>query len=302
MRGVAVPHARSLFETRDQPYYIVAPDFTETSAGIYAVHGLCHALTSAGHEAYVAGAKRVNPMWNTPLLTEQQIQAHRAAGLEPIAVYPEITFGNPLRARTVARYVLNVPGVISGRPMGEAADDLLFYYSPQFIEGRDPRDVDFLMTPTIDPKVFHADPAVTRDKVLIYQHRFPLEQIDRSLFPPEAEILSMSRPLSLPDLARLFQRTKVLYSYELSSTCSKAMACGCPVIYRPEGGLISLPGTFLYGENGAAMATEVGGLERATSTVGNVATAIGGWEQTYWEQLAVFVRKTQQAANSRARA
>ena len=49
------------------------------------------------------------------------------------------------------------------------------------------------------------------------------------------------------------------------------------------------------------MADEEGGLERATRTVGRVYEAVVGMEDTFWEQLAVFVRKTQAAAERHLR-
>jgi hypothetical protein len=301
MHGAALPHVGSIFDRMPHPYYIAAPAFRASSAGVYSLHALCHALRCAGYPAYIVGTEELNPIWNTRTLTQAEADAHAAAGIEPIVVYPEVMVGNPLGATTVVRYVMNVPGFFTGKRMEEGPEDMLFFYSPQFIEDRDPRDVDYLMAPTIDPRLFRPDPDQVRDKVLVYQHRFPVADIDMSLFPAGAELLTMENPLSLAELARLFQRTKVLYSYELSGTCTMAAACGVPVIYRPEGGMTQLPTTFLLGDNGAALSDEVGGLERATRTVGKAAEAIAGWEQRFWEQLAVFVRKTQRAAASRQR-
>ena len=295
-RGVALAHPRSLFAPPPNPYYVLSPDFNATSSGVWAVHALCHALNTAGYPAFLVGAKSTNPEWDTPLITQDQIDVHTSLGVEPIVVYPEIVTGNPLGGKVVARYVLNRPGYFTGSDMGERPNDLLFYYSEQFVDGPS-GNADFLTVPTINPLLFRPDPTRTRDRTLVYQHRFPLEQIDLSLFPPGTEVLSMSNPLPLAELAELFRSTKTLYSYELSGTCTMAMACGCPVIYRTEGGMTELPSTFLFGDNGAAMCTEEGGLERATRTVRDVHEAVVGMEVTFWEQLAVFVRRTQAAAD-----
>ena len=41
---------------RRHPYYIVAPGWTRTSAGIRVLHRLCHALNEAGERAFVLRA------------------------------------------------------------------------------------------------------------------------------------------------------------------------------------------------------------------------------------------------------
>jgi len=295
LRGVSLAHSRSLFAPPTHPYFIWAPDYRETSAGIWSLHALCHALNLAGYPAYVIPAPTVNKDWLTPVANQDIASSYAARGLEPIVVYPEIITGNPVSARTVVRYILNRPGYFTGVGMNEGPEDLLFYYSEQFIDD-DRGDKDFLTVPNMDPTVFYPDPARQRDRVYVYQHRFPREKIDFSLFPPEAELLSMASPVSRVELAELFRSAKTLYSYEFSGTCTMAMACGCPVIYRPEGGLSELPNTALAGTNGAAMSSEEDGLERATRTVGRVYEAVLGMEDTFWEQLAVFVRKTQATA------
>ena len=44
------PH---IFETPRRPYYIEAPPYRRTSAGIKVLHLLCHALNRIGEDAYV---------------------------------------------------------------------------------------------------------------------------------------------------------------------------------------------------------------------------------------------------------
>lgn len=288
---------RSIFAARPHPYYIVAPDFRESSAGIWVLHALCHALNSAGHEAYLVAAGETNPDWITPVVDARISERHAAAGLSPIAVYPEIVAGNPLEAKVVARYILNVPGFFTGEGMQEQPGDLLYYYSEQFIGDQDPAGLDFLTLPTVDPALFRPDPDRPRDRVLVYQNRFPRERIDLDEFPPGAELLTLDDPLPLPELAELFKSTRVLYSFELSGTCDMAMAAGCPVIYRADGLLKELPSTFRYGTAGAAMSDEPGGLERATATVGEVADAIARREDIFWQELEAFVAATQAAAD-----
>lgn len=297
-RGAGLSHSRSLFAPPAHPYCIWAPNYTERSAGIWALHALCHSLNLAGYPAYLLPTPTANPQWNTPLLTQELVDRYVALGVDPIVVYPEIVHGNPANASTVVRYVLNRPGHLTGAGMDEGPEDLLFYYSEDFID--DARgDEDLLSAPTVNTALFRPDPSRVRDKTIVFQYRYPLEKIDFSVFPPGTELLSMADPLALPDLARLFQGTKTLYSYELSNTCTLAMAAGCPVIYRTEGGLTEPPAAFLFGTDGAAMYDEPDGLERAIRTLPAARRAIAGMEDRFWKHLEVFVQKTQAAAARR---
>ena len=91
---------RQLFSPPRRPYYIDAPAYRRTSAGIRVMHLLCHALNSIGEEAYVYPTE-TNPTLNTPLVTPEISARHKAAGREPIVIYPEVVPGNPRRAASV---------------------------------------------------------------------------------------------------------------------------------------------------------------------------------------------------------
>ena len=41
-----------MFTKPEHPYYILAPDYRETSSGIVSLHYLCHLLNLSGREAY----------------------------------------------------------------------------------------------------------------------------------------------------------------------------------------------------------------------------------------------------------
>src|SRR3989344_1396229 len=117
---------RKLFSKRPHPYYIYAPDYRRTSAGIRVMHMLCDALMRSGYEAYVTG-NVLNPELITPRLTDEIVKLHRTQGLEPVTVYPEIVDGNPLNGGVFFRYIQNKPVFIEGGGQYDEADILYAY-------------------------------------------------------------------------------------------------------------------------------------------------------------------------------
>ena len=64
----ALTRLRLMYAKPEHPYYILAPDYRETSSGVASLHYLCHVLNLNGREAYICGGQVVNPDLKTPLL------------------------------------------------------------------------------------------------------------------------------------------------------------------------------------------------------------------------------------------
>lgn len=276
------------------PYYIGAPHYRETSSGVCVLHYLCHVLNLSGYEAYLTPCQ-VNPKLRTPILTEELRQRHRSLGLAPIAVYPEVTDGNPIGTPIVVRYMLNRDGFLTGRAINVQKSDLFFYYTQDFGGGSDSSDL--LLLPVIDSELFSppTEP-VQRSGNYLYLHRFDKSKVDYSMLPDDIEVLSMLNPKTLAQLAQIFRAASTLYTYEISSTCTAAMLCGCPVIYMPGGHVKTLPFIEQFGDAGAALYGEPGGLERARATVMQARRRWLDIEKAFWPQLERFVDITQQVA------
>lgn len=287
--------AQALHRTQGNPYYIYAPDYRDTSSGVCVMHYLCHALNVSGQEAYVVGCTVVNPNLRTPALTDVVRHVHTSRGASPIAVYPEVISGNPLGSPVVVRYMLNRDGFLNGREVDGQPSDLYYYYAHDFADGK--RLYDMLTLPTIDSTLFAplAQPIARRGHYL-YLHRFDAQQVDYSLLPAGVQVLSLSKPRSLPELAALFQSAQTLYSYEISATCTMALMCGCPVIYLRGGHVHELPFTEHIGDAGAALLEEPGGIERARQSVGLARQRLLRMEDEFWPQLRAFISHTQRAA------
>lgn len=294
----AMKRLRQMYAKPEHPYYIMAPDYRETSSGIASLHYLCHLLNLNGREAYICGAREVNPDLKTPLLNDQASQRHVQEGKVPIAVYPEVATGNPFNCSVVARFLLNFEGFINGKSMDAAPSDLLFYSGQLIATHHGHPEGDLLCLPTIDIDLFSAPPAGSqRQGCYLYQNRFPLEQIDYAILPADIRLLSMANALTLPELADVLRQAQVLYTHEWSMTCVIAILCGCPVIFIPGHGIDQafLDASFV-GSAGFAMLDQPDAIERARAGVEGALQRYVERTAPFWNQLDVFIAKTQDAA------
>lgn len=122
-------------------FIIYAPPYDENSGGSIALHKLCHLLNKLGREAFIyphlptfeinvsnindidvlktliinlieASANfMTNKNFTTPVIFPN---AGDFASEDMIVIYPEITSGNPLKAKNVVRWLLHTPGFHTG--------------------------------------------------------------------------------------------------------------------------------------------------------------------------------------------
>ena len=225
--------------TAQYAYLIAAPDYRESSLGIQVLHRLCHLINERGGSAWMVGCT-VNEEWNAPALTEEAYNEIISSGKPWIAVYPEVTTGNPFSAPVVVRYMLNREGVIMGNAIEAGSDDLFFWYRSEFADKE--HDPIILGIESYDLSLFEDDHPV-KNKDFLYLNRIPESVVDFSSLPENIIVLSMQNPLSLRDLASLLKQGRVLYTYESSGTCLLANLCGCPVV------ALSAPGYEQYALN-----------------------------------------------------
>lgn len=288
-----------LWAPRRHPYHVHCPEYRETSTGVIALHLLCHALNLVGEEAWVTTEGKC-PRLRTPTLTEEVRRDHRAAGVEPIVVYPEVVSGNPFGASVVARYILNKPGLLGGET-AYPDSELLFCYSPEFLPPG--MKAEPLTVPVFDLGLFRPGlPASERRGRYFYAARY--RERGGVLFDETKDCieLSMREPRSLEELAVIFRTAEVLYSYERSALCTEAMVCGCPVVYLPNPILTEFPAEAQHGRDGAAWGADPGEIARAKATVGRKYLQMREMQQGFWADLDRFIAATQSAARDRVEA
>jgi predicted O-linked N-acetylglucosamine transferase (SPINDLY family) len=186
-------------------YVIFAPLYRHNSAGIRVMFELQKWLILAGYDAIViAGAK----------------EYALAQFADDIIVYPEVVTGNPLKARRVVRYILNVPGKLSGTKT-YAKHELLVAYSAALAEYA---GGNVLQTPSIE-SIFYSDGRVkTVNAVYVGKGK------DLKLHPDDCVYITGSFPATRFEVAEFMRSVKTLYTYDSFSVIAhEAMECGCDV-------------------------------------------------------------------------
>ncbi len=287
---------KDIFGTAHVPYYLVTPPYVEGSGGVRAMHYFCHALNLAGEEAYV-NTKEVSTGLRTPELTDEVREKHRALDIEPIVVYPEIVPDNPMNAKHVVRYLLNTPSVVTTQKTNWGDDDIIFSFGKVIIpEGM---DAHILEVPLINTQIYNAIGADNgqRSGKLVFINRFLDRGGQLDPITTDATEISFRVGFRTPQqLAELYRKAEVLYTYEPSTACFEALLCGCPVVYLPNHLLLAKPFEGYLGNDGCAWGTSPEALEHAKKTVHKAAENYAQKVLNFSDQLESFIAITQEAA------
>jgi glycosyltransferase involved in cell wall biosynthesis len=282
--------SRSLYsEDKRSPYYIWAPDYTEISSGIRALHILCHALNVKGCEAYITSSI-VNDKLRTPILTESIKLRHRETGKEPIVVYPEIVSGNPLNARKVVRYVLYKPGVYGGDTQYNPNEFILEFRSDFLPEGLLAEAKLYL--PASDIGTYNMDGVdeSKRSGSCCYLGRYTG---DTSAAPVDAVEISYRNPRTEKELAALYKQSEFLYTFVDTAATLEARLCGCTVVYLPNEQLTEWPSVDEIGRAGCAWGDSPEEIGKAKAGVSVVHDHYARLIKDFQADLDLFIQLSQ---------
>ncbi len=286
-----------------QPFYIVTPNYTHTSAGIKALHLLCHWLNRTGERAYIlayGGSDTVvHPDWLTPLLQPPMVEAHeRRQGLTPIVVYPEVVAGNPLNARCVLRYALNYPGLLGGDKV-YAPDELVFGHS-QRIAAVVSSTTPVLHMPLVDRSIFCPGKPRLRKGAAFYAFKYRDIHGQQVFGVPEGaiEITKGRADSQTPQqIAEILRSVETFYTFEDTAMSMEAILCGCPAVLMPNPYLQRSSSDLEYGDDGIALGNAPEEIERARDTVLAAQFKYQERVDEFFVQLKAFVAIAQEKAN-----
>jgi len=221
-----------------RPYYIYIPTLKGRSGGIRVLLKLCRMLRDIGYAASIAvPSARMKTIgfegMDLPLLDADSVFDDLRAGLQPIAVYPEVVRDNPLNAPTVARYVLNWPGVLGGDSTF-SSDELVWGYSQTLCDSI--AGSWLLHIPVVDFSVYYDREPLARPGSCFYAAKFRRLGGKPFGLPPDCtEILPVGAGGQSPaEIAELFARCEALYVFEDTALSLEAALCGCPTLFVPN--------------------------------------------------------------------
>lgn len=211
-------------------WVVMAPDYTPFSGGCIALHKLCHHLVELGERGFLLSG-RIHPDFCGRQIDMSQYRALDKRNT--VVIYPEITSGNPLRARHVVRWLLNTPGFFGGDGI-YAKTDFVFKYSDYFESLHDRRVDGLLSAYHVDREMFR-DHGYAREGVCYMvrkgKHHSPVHH------PEDALRLDDVFLKGGPEyLAEVFNRRKMFISYDAATFISvQAALCGCVSVVIPDG-------------------------------------------------------------------
>ncbi len=284
------------------PYYIVAPRYVRTSAGIRCLHLLCHWLNRFGERAFVAlysieGGQPVSLDLQTPILTPAIIDYHYEVGVRPIVLYPEVVEGNPLEAECVVRWVLNFPGLLGG-DFAYPKSEMPMGFSKVLAEVAG-KDVPVLHMPVLNEEVFCPGEPRKRSGAAYYAMKYKVVH-NGNVFGVPANAIEITRDradLQTPEeIAEILRSVEVFYVFENTALATEAVLCGCPAIFMPNPWLSKPIAVNELGWDGYAWGDEPAEIERARRTVTQGQANYRRTVDEFFDQLRLFIARSQAKA------
>lgn len=296
-------------------FLIYAPPYDPNSGGCIVLHKLCDLINRSGRQAYIypnlpsfelnagnwADLPRMkeqidyamnlydnfttNPSFITPVIKPEF--AHFASD-DQIIIYPEITFGNPLKAKNIIRWMLYYPGFHTGK-VYFSPNELHYLYNSTFGEG-------------------HDFPTCKRSNTILNIRHLPIDiynkknKHDRSgtayclrkqknyeLMHDQSDSICIDGK-SHEEIAEIFSKIKTFISYDPCTAYSAfAVLSGCDSIIVPsdqhfEGHLMERNG-IAYGFND---------LQRASNTRHLLVESLLSYNTNNTKLIEIFIRETDQ--------
>jgi len=290
-------------------YIIYAPGFDPDSGGAIFLHQLVHALVSLGEDAALwpwgvppkrsfggwlkqvlrkprllwqgnAALLRRNPALTTPVARARDLRE------DTIVVYPEVTLGNPLEARHIARWLLYTPG---------QKDPYAFTEGEMFFRAGEMSDLPDVTGGAQDLYLWQRHPAYRNEKrpdrkgacYILRKGR------EKDRIPQTADAICIDG-MSHEETAQVFNACETFYSYDEATFYSQyAAICGCTSVIVPgyfrtrEDWVASHP----IGRVGVAYGLD--DLDHARTTREQVAEVLAAQEQAGLETVRSFISRTQ---------
>ena len=223
-------------------FIVAAPDYSEAHGGIMVLHYLAHLLATQGFETSIA-CKSTFPHSEASVLDWViGTPFNHAIDDQTMAIYPEIISDNPFKARKVTRWILYKEGERSS-PIQYGLDDFIFQYGP-FHTPLNRKSHGLLHIRMINAEILQNRQNkrdipfahIVRKGYLKNPYAFKSRR-----HPPRSKFLDEECRRGIQHMSYLFNRVRLVVSYDSESLCAYAAAlCGCVVVIIPTKGISKL--------------------------------------------------------------
>jgi hypothetical protein len=305
---VDIEKLSKLYGQETHPYFIYAPRWISSSAGIRALHYLCHSLNQLGQKAYLVmtevahhGEPRISPILNTPILSQETSEAYFRAGINPVVIYAETIPGNPLGATCVVRYLLNYAGALGGEeefPENELIIAFSKKISEHYSQLNKTENPQTLFLPPIDPRNFTKN-LEKKPYQVVYagKYRNFVGKPPKVGTLPTVEIFRDGpRMQSREQVLEILRNATIVYSFENSSIVTEAILSGTPATFVPNEFLGDIIAEFELGNGGIVAGESSTDLEVAQNSIDAGIAKYYESIETYMLDLEKFIIFTQERA------
>ena len=223
------------------PFYIIAPRYVTTSAGVRVLYLLCSKLRELGYESYIYQ----RPFFSTEVpksikkniifLTKDIRDDHFKEKLTPIIIYPETFSIKNFNAPFKVKYYLNYKDLLKS---GEGKVDYNLAYSQNILTGLGVRkNSSVIFLPVSDYEFFKPKRGRKRSGGAYYAGKYKYH-FGQKTYPITDGMIEITRDMpssqSKYQIREIFQKVELFYCYEDSALAIEAMLCGCPVVFLPN--------------------------------------------------------------------
>jgi hypothetical protein len=289
------------------PYYIVAPRYIRTSAGVRVLYKLCDLINKSGGSAFIYLRPYSNfdlsgsPMDVAPFLTEKIAAYHFENGLTPIVIYPEIFDISKFNAPFRVRYLLNYDQLFFSNKALDGDDYLIAYSTNIANQLAVDKPISTIFLPVSDPIFFCPPKIENRHGAVFYagKYKYHFGGKTFSITDGLPEITRDEPGSQSPEqIRKLFQESEFFYCYEDSALALEAMLCGCPTILLPNDHFKKPLGQKELLGLGYAWGTAPEAIANAKKTVHQVRERYLDLLEIAQINIALFIKSSQEFAAS----
>jgi glycosyltransferase involved in cell wall biosynthesis len=271
------------------PYYFSVPDFQADVPALVQIHELCSRLNQLGYEAYVFGAKALNGLLWTPVLTTEVRVAHYKARRKPTWIHLQADSTLRRQSHWTLSYA---PETHLPSSMGLAKGEMQWSSGAKEPALRLP-----IALPWVDDTVFHSQGVSERSAPLVYAAKYL--QAKGVLQDEHQGLVNIAdtedKRFSAQERADLFRQASALYCYETATAATEARLCGCPVVYIQNDRFLQIRPHSSWETFGTSWGEAADELEQARTDLAEFALRYRENVKDSEQELLSFVTQTQAA-------